>query len=193
MTYYTASELRQRAGGLTASAAQSELSRLAKAAGSFDVFLSHSFRDAVLILGLKRVLEADGLSVYVDWIEDSQLDRTKVNSATADHLRERMKTCRSLVYATSQNASASRWMPWELGYFDGVHGPDRVAICPIATATGSYAGEEYIGLYKTLERLQQAGLSRPFVVRPSGRQAERLGSFTAGSGAFVPLSSTRPH
>jgi hypothetical protein len=60
MTYYTASELRQRAGGLTASAAQSELSRLSKAAvGNFDVFLSHSFRDAVLILGLKRVLEAD--------------------------------------------------------------------------------------------------------------------------------------
>ena len=58
MTYYTATELRQGAGGLTASAAQLELSRLSKTAvGSFDVFLSHSFRDAVLILGLKRVLE----------------------------------------------------------------------------------------------------------------------------------------
>jgi hypothetical protein len=189
MTYYTASELRQRAGGLTASAAQSDLSRLSKAAvSSFDVFLSHSFRDAVLILGLKRVLEADGLSVYVDWIEDPQLDRTKVNATTASHLRERMERCGSLVYATSQNASTSRWMPWELGFFDGAHGADRVAICPIATGTGSYTGEEYLGLYKTLEKVRDAGVSRPFVVRPSRRQAERLGSFAAGRGTFVGLS-----
>ena len=189
MTYYTASELRQRAGGLTASAAQSELSRLSKAAvGNFDVFLSHSFRDAVLILGLKRVLEADGLSVYVDWIADPQLDRTKVNATTAANLRERMKRCRSLVYATSQNASTSRWMPWELGFFDGAHGPDRVAICPIATGTGNYTGEEYLGLYKTLEKVRDAGVSRPFVVRSSRRQAERLGSFAAGRGTFVGLS-----
>lgn len=69
MTYYTATELRQRAGGLTASAAESELTRISKAAvGTFDVFLSHSLHDAPLILGLKRVLEADGLSIYVDWI-----------------------------------------------------------------------------------------------------------------------------
>lgn len=164
MSYYTATDLRNRAGGLTAGAAQSELTRMSKAAvGPFDVFLSHSFRDAVLILGLKRLLEADGLSVYVDWIADPELDRTKVNPSTAARLRERMKRCRSLVYATSQNASSSRWMPWELGFFDGVHGPDRVAICPIARGAGSYTGEEYLGLYKTLEKVRDAGLSRPFV------------------------------
>lgn len=189
MTYYTADEVRQRAGGLTASAAQSELSRLSKAAvGNFDVFLSHSFRDAVLILGLKRILEADGLSVYVDWIADPQLDRSKVDATSAAHLRERMKGCRSLVYATSQNASRSRWMPWELGFFDGTHGPDLVAICPIATGTGSYVGEEYLGLYKTMEKILDAGMSRPYIVRPSRRQAERLGSFAAGRGRFVGLS-----
>ncbi|MGB3764459.1 MAG: hypothetical protein WA966_14690 [Ornithinimicrobium sp.] len=189
MTYYTASELRQRAGGLTASAAQSELSRLSKAAVSnFDVFLSHSFRDAVLILGLKRVLEADGLKVYVDWIEDPQLDRAKVNATTAAHLRDRMRRCRSLVYATSQNASTSRWMPWELGFFDGVHGPDQVAICPITTGTGSYTGEEYLGLYKTLEEIRDGGVYRPYVVRPSRKQAQRPESFAAGSGTFVGLS-----
>jgi hypothetical protein len=189
MTYYTANELRGRAGGLTASAAQFELSSRAKAAtGNFDVFLSHSMRDALLILGLKRVLEAEGLSVYVDWVEDPQLDRTKVNAATAAHLRERMNKCRSLVYATSQNASTSRWMPWELGFFDGAHGPDRVAICPITTGTGSHNGEEYLGLYKTLEKVRDAGVSRPFVVRSLRRQAERLGSFAAGRGAFVGLT-----
>ena len=189
MTYYTASDLRQRAGGLTASAAQSELSRFSKAAVSnFDVFLSHSVHDAVLIFGLKRVLEAEGLSVYVDWIEDTQLDRAMVNATTAAHLRERMRRCRSLVYATSRNASTSRWMPWELGFFDGTQGSDRVAICPIETGTGDYVGQEYLGLYKTLEKVSDQGALRPFVIRPSRTQAERLGSFAAGRGAFVGLS-----
>ena len=56
---------------MSASGADQELSRLSKVAGgNFDVFLSHSLRDALLIVGLKRLLEADGLSVYVDWISD---------------------------------------------------------------------------------------------------------------------------
>jgi hypothetical protein len=189
MTYYTATELRQRAAGVTDSAAQSELSHSSKAApGVFDVFLSHSFRDAAVILGLKRVLEADGLSVYVDWIEDAQLDRSKVNAATASLLRQQMKKCKSLVYATSRSASTSRWMPWELGFFDGAHGPERVAICPIDTGTGDYVGQEYLGLYKTLEKLVQSGVNRPFAVPPSRHQAERVTSFASGIGAFVKMS-----
>lgn len=189
MTFYTASELRPRAGGMSASEADQELSRFSKVlVGNFDIFLSHSLRDALLIVGLKRLLEADGLSVYVDWISDPQLDRAKVNAATAARLRERMKACRSLVYATSQNASISRWMPWELGFFDGLHGSERVAICPIVTGSGDYAGEEYLGLYKTLEKVRDGSVIRPFVVRQSQQQAERLQSFTAGRGAFVGIS-----
>lgn len=188
MTHFTASELRQQAGGLTASAAQTELSRFSNSAvRGFDVFLSHSFRDAVVIWGLKRMLEAQGLSVYVDWVEDASLDRRKVNATTAAHLRNRMKSCSSLIYATSQNASASRWMPWELGFFDGTHGLDKVAICPVSTGSGNYVGEEYVGLYKTLEKIHDAGVSRPFIVRQSGREAERLGSFVTGRGAYVEL------
>ncbi len=57
---------------------------------SFDVFLSHSSKDAEVILGIKLLLEGQGLSVYVDWIVDTQLDRTKVNAETAETLRDRM-------------------------------------------------------------------------------------------------------
>ena len=145
MTYYRASELGALAGSLTASAARSELSTLSKSAtGSFDVFLSHSYLDAVAVLGLKRLLEDEGLTVYVDWIEDKDLDRSRVSASTAARLRNRARSCTSLVYATSRNASKSRWMPWELGYFDGVHGPERVSICPIENgASGASIGEEY--------------------------------------------------
>lgn len=186
MTYYRAEDLRSYAGGVTASAAQFELSRIAKSAsGNFDVFLSHSIRDAALVLGLKKLLEREGLSVYVDWIEDTDLDRTSVSAATAGRLRQRMNACRSLVYATSRNASSSRWMPWELGYFDGTHGESKVAICPIDTGgAGSYVGEEYLGLYKTLEQVRSAGSLRPYVMKPSRAVAEKVRSFVSGSGAF---------
>ncbi|MFC7360634.1 toll/interleukin-1 receptor domain-containing protein [Nocardioides astragali] len=188
MTYFNAGDLRQRAGGVTASAARSELSHSAKSATTgFDVFLSHSVRDAVLVLGLKRLLESERLTVYVDWIEDADLDRNNVSPATAARLRERMRSCRSLVYATSQNASTSRWMPWELGYFDGTHGPERVATCPIDDGLGSHAGAEYVGLYKTLEKVRDNLGFRPYIVQTSGRQAERPDSFVAGRGAYVSL------
>lgn len=166
MTRYRASDLRA-ISGLTASAASSRLSILNKSAvGPFDVFLSHSFLDADVVFGLVQLLEAEKLTVYVDWIVDKQLDRSKVSADTASHLRRRMRSCKSMVYATSANASTSRWMPWELGYFDGIHGPERVAICPIDDgASGAVDGEEYLGLYKALEQKRgtTTGRLRPFV------------------------------
>lgn len=53
----------------------------------FDIFLSHSIRDAELVLGVKVVLEDAGKSVYIDWIEDPALDRAQVTGKTADMLR----------------------------------------------------------------------------------------------------------
>ena len=116
-------------------------------AKTYDIFLSHSVRDAELIEGMKLTFEDLGYSVYVDWIEDKQLDRSKVSSTTAEQLRKRMNTSRSLFYVTTQNAESSRWMPWECGYFDGKKG--KTAIVPIVNYSydNSYKGQEYLGLY----------------------------------------------
>lgn len=114
---------------------------------TYDIFLSHSVKDAELIEGMKLTFEDLGYSVYVDWIEDKQLDRSKVSPATADQLRKRMNTSRSLFYVTTQNAESSKWMPWECGYFDGKKG--KAAIVPVvASSSGNnYQGQEYLGLY----------------------------------------------
>src|SRR5947207_12240914 len=63
----------------------------------YDIFLSQSFRDADLILGLANAIKALGFSVYVDWIEDPTLDRQNVTAPTAAALRERMRNCRSFL------------------------------------------------------------------------------------------------
>ncbi|MGE6163492.1 TIR domain-containing protein [Aeromonas salmonicida] len=114
---------------------------------TYDIFLSHSSKDAELILGVKGTLEDMGYSVYVDWVEDPQLDRSNVNESTAELLRERMDASKSLFYVTTENAEASKWMPWECGYFDGVK--EKVAILPVKKHSydNDYKGQEYLGLY----------------------------------------------
>jgi len=114
---------------------------------SFDVFLSHSRLDSEIVLGVKAILEAAGQSVYVDWINDTQLDRTAVTPSTANKLRERMRQSQSLFYIHSVHASSSRWTPWELGYFDALNG--NVAILPIVQSSSetTFHGQEYLGLY----------------------------------------------
>lgn len=113
----------------------------------FDIFLSHSKLDSDLVLGVKSVLESIGKTVYVDWIDDPLLDRSSVTPKTAETLRVRMRQCKSLFYAHSENATTSRWMPWEIGYFDGFN--SNVAILPIVRSENqtSFAGVEYLGLY----------------------------------------------
>lgn len=113
----------------------------------YDIFLSHSSKDAELVEGLKLKLEDLGLSVYVDWIEDPQLDREKVTLETAVTLQKRMRQSKSLIYAYSENGAQSRWMPWELGFFDGLKG--LVSILPIVSQSTSdrYVGAEFLGLY----------------------------------------------
>lgn len=49
----------------------------------YDIFLSHSASDTAMIAGLSLELEDLGFSVYVDWIEDPELDRSKVTKKTA--------------------------------------------------------------------------------------------------------------
>jgi hypothetical protein len=116
---------------------------------TYDVFLSHSALDAEVIYGLKLELERHGFSVYVYWIEDHQARET-VDATTAEKLKNRMHNCKGFLYAASRHASASRWMPWELGYFDGIK--QRVAIAPIEQNQTHYyfegfKGQEYLDLY----------------------------------------------
>ena len=118
------------------------------AAKTYDIFVSHSSLDKDTVYGLKLSLEEAGFSAYVDWIEDP-VDRSKVTKANAELIRGRMRSSKSLLYATSDNADGSKWMPWELGYFDGFR--QKVAICPI-TAGSSFDGREYLGLYPVMEK-----------------------------------------
>ncbi|WLO87065.1 toll/interleukin-1 receptor domain-containing protein (plasmid) [Pantoea agglomerans] len=116
----------------------------------YDIFLSHAYSDARIVMQIRNMLIENGYSVYVDWIEDEHLDRGKVSEYTAIVLRNRMNNCSSLIYLTSDSAENSVWMPWELGYMDARTG--SVSVAPIIENDGEeFEGREYLGLYPYLD------------------------------------------
>lgn len=129
----------------------------------FDIFLSHSYSDRAIIPALKQNLESFGYKVYVDWINDRLLSRTNVTKKTAEILQKRMKQSKCLIYATSENSSTSRWMPWELGYFDGIK-DKMIGILPIKRYGNNFQddfqGEEYLGLYYYIDKAQISGVNK---------------------------------
>jgi hypothetical protein len=172
MAYVTLSEARSAAASrwVTKSLAESALrtAAAAPATNDYDVFLSHSHEDAQAIAGVKTLLEQEGVSVYVYWAEENQA--APVTAATAAKLRVRMNHCRALIYASSQASPKSKWMPWELGFFDG-RKPGRVAIMPLPSST-TFAGQEYLELYPNVERVAFQSGRRGLAVRgPSTTKA----------------------
>jgi hypothetical protein len=116
----------------------------------YDVFLSHAAADASDADRVRAALIDAEFRVYCDRYDDPQLDRSKVSAATADVLRERMRVSNAMVYVVTANAQASKWMPWELGFFDGVRG--KVLVYPIdAAARAAVKGQEYLSLFTILE------------------------------------------
>lgn len=159
MPYLTEADVRRAAlsdvrilnKSMDSAALLQEHARSVPASQRFDIFLCHSIRDADIVHGAKKILERNGRTVYVDWIVDPQMDRSTVTAETAGVLRSRMNNCDSLLYLFSSNSKRSRWMPWELGYFDGHNG--TVGILPVVPSSGviDFSQEEYLGLYPKVE------------------------------------------
>ncbi len=117
----------------------------------YDIFLSHSYKDKKLVEALYLELNSRSYKVYVDWICNTNLDRNLINRETAQVIRENIKKSKCLIYATSDSAKVSRWMPWECGYMDGFSG--YVAILPITNRIDdAFKGEEFLSLYPLLKR-----------------------------------------
>jgi hypothetical protein len=116
----------------------------------FDIFLSHAKEDEELVYGVLVLFELLGMTVYVDWIVDLELNRETVTSEHAAVIRRRMQSSASMVVLTTKNCTSSVWIPWELGYFDGLK-PGHVSILPIvADDSTGFNGREFFGLYPVL-------------------------------------------
>ncbi|MCK9373558.1 MAG: toll/interleukin-1 receptor domain-containing protein [Sulfuricurvum sp.] len=151
----------------------------------FDIFLSHSYSDKDIIPQLKKQLESLGYSVYVDWITDRFLSREQVNKATAEVLQKRMKQSKCLLFATSENSTNSKWMPWELGYFDGIKSK-MVGILPLKKDNNGFnedfRGQEYLGLYFYIDKAKiSGGIKEALFVNENSKKYVRFDSWLMGN------------
>ncbi|MDW3191638.1 MAG: TIR domain-containing protein [Cytophagales bacterium] len=145
MAFYTKEYLRNRLDGTSSEEIQ-QLINSFRAKNSYDVFLSHSYSDKEFIQSLILELESINLDVYVDWIVDPELKRSSITKHSIQIIRERLRQSKCLIYATSVASSRSRWMPWELGYMDGLVG--KCAILPILERKNAiYQGKDLLQVY----------------------------------------------
>ena len=155
----------------------------------FDVFMSHSLRDAELVVGIKTILEESGLRVYVDWQEDPEMSREDVSKETAATLRKRMKQSKAMIYVATDNATQSKWMPWEVGFFDAFSN-GGVAILPLVDdANSSFKGQEYLGLYPLVTKDAYTSGAKDVFVEEKGSRWTTLRNFANGSPSWQRYSS----
>lgn len=112
----------------------------------YDIFLSHSSADSDLVARARSGLAELGYSVFLDSEALPAVRPEQVTRETAQALRDAMRKCSSLIYLISEKSAESRWMPWELGFFDGFCG--RVFVYPCdANAARHARGREYLKIY----------------------------------------------
>lgn len=142
------------------------LIRLAEDA-SVTVFICHNHKDTELIAHVRDVLAKFKARIYVDWEDHGMPSIT--NSDTATRIKSMIRRHQRFVLLASDNALASRWVPWELGFADAAKGIDAMATFPVQEDYSAYQGNEYVSLYPRIEQYQETFW---YVKYPSGTQRE---------------------
>lgn len=112
------------------------------------IFLSHSHLDADLLDAAIERLGNEGVKVYVDWKDSTMPSVT--SPITANRLKAKINECEKFVLLATNNALASRWVPWELGVADMADNYLNVAIMPVTNPPHTWIGSEYVGIYQRI-------------------------------------------
>lgn len=85
---------------------------------SFDVFLSHSSKDASAVIRIMHALNKQGLVCYCDWTSDNDfLKRNIASEYTKEVLKKRMIQCRQFLLMKSENSDVSEWVRFEIEFY----------------------------------------------------------------------------
>jgi len=164
MALYTTSYLREVSGNKITSVKNKLFTESRNQVTGFDIFLSHSYLDQEIVEGIYFELTDKGYSVYVDWIVDPQLNRNNVTRQTAELIRGRMRSSKSLILAISTNADLSKWIPWELGYVDGhTQQCSLLPVYPGSNAPTTFSRSEYLLLYPYIKAAEMDNRKELFV------------------------------
>lgn len=114
------------------------------------VFLSHKHDDKEFIEYAIAILNNLGVEVYVDWLDSEMPKRT--NGYTARKIKNKIKQCKKFILLATEDAIASKWCNWELGFGDAVkYRTDEILIFPIKKDNSNFTGSEYLAIYPHIE------------------------------------------
>lgn len=114
------------------------------------VFLSHSHHDRSLIAQAKTFFENLGISIYVDWADETMPQRT--SGITAQKIKDQISANNKFVLLATNDAIASKWCNWEVGIGDVYKlSNDNICILPLADNRLTWQGNEYLQIYPRIE------------------------------------------
>ena len=179
MAYLTLSEIRQKAN-FSDPIDQNRVRR--SLSSKTTVFLSHSHKDAELVVPVINFLLSLGVAVYVDWMDNSMPNVTSIE--TAKKLKDKIRETDRFLVLLSEQSVESKWVPWELGYADGVKRIEDIAILPVRrsslTSDTVFNGLEYMELYPVIQ-VGTRGMDRVISIFPSARIGDPKGGWDLDS------------
>lgn len=114
------------------------------------VFLSHKHSDKPILENVIALLKGLGVYVYVDWNDDGMPSIT--SGYTAIRIKQKIRECKKFVLLATEDAIASKWCNWELGYGDAFRYRNDIAIMPITEKrTSGFSGSEYLQIYPVIK------------------------------------------
>ncbi len=137
----------------------------AKKYGEVSVFLSHKHYELKELEDAIALLSNLGVDVYVDW-QDAGMPKT-TSGNTATKIKSRIKEKDKFILLATEDAIASKWCNWELGYGDAQKYIDNIAILPVKNNYSDFSGSEYLQIYPYIYESNSAK-NEYFVKYPNG-------------------------
>lgn len=136
------------------------------------IFLSHSHHDKALIVQAKTFFENLGISIYVDWADETMPEKT--NGITAQKIKRQIYKNDKFVLLATNSAITSKWCNWEVGIGDTYKLSNRkIALLPLAENSGTWNGNEYLQIYPRIEK-SISNNDKYYVRYPAGTSEDLL-------------------
>jgi hypothetical protein len=113
------------------------------------VFLSHKHDETEILMKVVALFNSLGVKVYLDWQDDEMPETT--SGETAEKLKTKIIENRKFILVATENAIASKWCNWELGFGDAKKYYQHIAVMPITEDDGTWKGNEYLQIYPILK------------------------------------------
>lgn len=137
------------------------------------VFLSYRRNDKKYVEGIVRFLKNLGVSVYIDYLDETLEEKT--NEQVAATLREHIKSSAKFISLATPDSTNSKWMPWELGLGDRIINYENVAILPLTNSSTTWNNQEYAKIYGRIESTYAYSTNGPddwYIIYPNQQKVK---------------------